>query len=491
MERLTGLDAGFLYMETPTLHMHTIKVAVLDPRDTAPTDTTDPGTDLWIDFVRAQVGRRMDRLPPLRRRMVEVPLGFHHPVWIEDPDFDIEFHVRRVVVPSPGGPRELDGVVADVAGRPLDRSRPLWEMHVCEGLADGQVGVIVKIHHSVADGVAAAALLANVMAFDPAEDHAETGAPATVSDWKGEPIPGSGQLLRDAFLDHLRQLTSLPMLLMRTLGNVVALLRHKRGSDVSTPKPVIDAPRTSFNNALTPHRAFATTSLSLAEVKRIKNVFGATVNDVILASTGGALRAYLAERGELPDRPLLAGVPISSDKPEDDVRLSGNKVSNLFTSLATDIPDPVRRLEVIHDVTAEAKVMQNLLGVETMQQWVQYTPPRPYAWAVRQWSRYRVADQLPPPINAVVSNVPGPRQPLYAGGARLEHLYSVGPILEGIGLNVTVWSYLDRLDVGILACREGLPDAHRIADLLHEAIAELGAAADAREAEGAEPVPVS
>jgi diacylglycerol O-acyltransferase len=281
----------------------------------------------------------------------------------------------------------------------------------------------------------------------------------------------------DALADQARQIGRLPALLLRTLRNVLAVLRHRRGSTVSTPRPMLDAPRTPLNRALTPHRSFASTSLSLDEVKAVKAAFGVTINDIVLALVGGALRRYLAAQGELPGRSLIAGVPVASDRPGDDVRLKGNKVSNLFTSLATDQPDPVLRLRAIHDVTTEAKVMQDLLGVETMQDWVQYTPPRPYAWAVRQWSKHRIAEQLPPPINVVVSNVPGPRAPLFVGGARLEHLYSVGPVLEGIGLNVTVWSYLDGLDVGVLACREAAPDPHRITAALHEAFAELRHAA--------------
>lgn len=462
-------------METPTLHMHTIKVAILDP------GAGEPASSLNIDFVREQIGRRLHRLPPLRRRIVEVPFGLHHPVWIEDPHFDIGYHVRRAVVPSPGGAAELDAVVADIASRPLDRRRPLWEMHVCEGLAGGKVGVVVKIHHAVADGVAAAALLANVMASDPAEEQGVDGGRGAAGAWQPEPVPGRRELVREALLDQMRQLVMLPILLLRTAANLVALFRHKRRADVTTPRPVLDAPRTCFNHALTEHRAFASTSLSLAEVKRIKTVFGVTVNDVILAATGGALRAYLAQRGELPAKSLIAGVPISADKPGDEPRLAGNKVSNLFTSLGTDEPDPARRVEKIHEVTREAKLMQELIGVETMQEWVQYTPPRPYAWVVRLWSRHRVAERLPPPINAVVSSVAGPRQTLYVGGAQLEHLYSVGPVLEGIGLNVTMWSYLDRLDVGVIACRHALPDVDRVAALLHDALAELSAAADERE----------
>ncbi len=479
------MDAGFLYMETPTLHMHTIKVVVLHP-------TEDPaaalaaggrplGAELPIEFVREQVSKRLDRLPPLRRRLVEVPFGFHHPLWIDDPDLDIEFHVRRVIVPSPGGPGELDAVVADVASRPLDRRRPLWEMHVCEGLADGKVGVIVKVHHCVADGVAAAALLANVMSDGDLDE--PSGGPdrhrARHAPWHPESQPSSLWLLADALVDHTRQIGSLPSLVVRTVGNLIAVVGHLIRSGIATPKPVIDAPRTSFNGALTPHRSFASTSLPLGEVKRIKSAFGTTLNDVVLALCAGALRSYLSARGELPERALLAGVPISADQPGDEPRLAGNKVSNLITTLATDEDDPVRRLRAIHDVTVEAKKMQALLGVDTLRQWVQYTPPRPYAWLVRRWSRLRVADQLPPPINVVVSNVPGPRRPLTVAAARLEHLFSVGPVLEGVGLNVTFWSYGDRLDVGILGCREAVPHPDLIAKGLHLALAELGAAADA------------
>ncbi len=471
MERLTGLDAGFLYMETPALHMHTLKIAVLDPA---------PGVDeLPIEWVREQIGQRLHLLPPFTRRLVELPGRFHHPVWIEDPDFDIRDHVRSQTVPSPGTQREMDEVIAEIASRPLDRRRPLWEMYLLEGLEDGRIAVLVKIHHAAADGVAASALLANVMTTI-AEASTSVAPPAAPR--RTEPVPTTRQLLLDAFFDHVRQFFRLPALLLRTVRNLVALIRRRRASDVRLPRPMLDTPRTSFNGALTPRRSFATTSLRLDAVKRVKEAFGVTVNDVVLAVAGGALRAYLEERGELPSRSLVAGVPVSSDQPGDVARLGGNKVSNLFTTLATDREDPRQRLAAIHEVTAEAKVQQNLLGVELMQDWVQYTPPGPYAFAVRQFSDRGLADQIPPAINVVVSNVPGPRQPLFVGGAQLRHIYSVGPILEGIGLNLTFWSYVDSLDVGVIACRDAVPDPHRITDLLRAALDELLALADAAQA---------
>jgi len=460
MERLSGLDAGFLYMETPTLHMHTLKIVLLD---------RPPGDALPFAELREAIRVRLPLIPPFRRRVVEVPFGFHHPVWIEDPDFDLDYHVRRVVLPAPGDRHQLEQAVADIAGVPLDRRRPLWRMHVFDGLADDRIAVLVKIHHAVADGLAASALLANVMSSSA------TGDDLPVDTWRPEPVPTRGRLLRDALRDHLTQLRGLPGLLGRTLSNLRALVRHRRESEVATPMPIVHTPRTSFNGALTPRRSFATTSMSMADIDAVRRAFGVTANDVVLGVVAGGLRSYLLERGELPDASLVAGVPIATDVSE--VRLEGNRVSNLFTSLATDEADPVRRLQRIHDITDEAKRLQALMGRETLGDWVQYTPPRPWAWFMRQYSRRGLAERHPPAINVVVSNVPGPRDPLYAAGAPLLELYSVGPVLEGIGLNITVWSYLDRYFVGVLACREEVPEPHRIAVAMERALAELATAA--------------
>jgi len=462
MERLTGLDAGFLYMETPELHMHTLKVAVLDPA---------PGvTDFPLDWVTERIAERLHLLPPFTRRIVEVPGRLHHPVWIEDPDFDITRHVRLWPVDSPGGSVQRDEAIARIASRPLDRRRPLWELWLLHGLAEGQVGVLVKIHHAAADGVAAAQLLANVMSTVNTDSHtiAPERHPRRVDE-----IPSHRRLLTDAFADHLGQLARLPLLIVRTIRNLVAVFRWRHADHPDLPRPVIDTPRTSFNGALTSERSFATTSLPLADLKRVRRSFDVSLNDVVLAVVGGALRNYLTDRGELPTRPLVAGVPVSTDRPDDVVRLGGNRVSNLFTTLATDLADPLERLAVIHRVTAAAKIQQNLLGAEMMADWVAYTPPGPYAFAVRHYARLKLANALPPPLNVVVSNVPGPREPLFVSGATLRHIFSVGPVLEGIGLNITCWSYLDQLDVGLIACAAAIPEPILIADGLRASLREL------------------
>jgi diacylglycerol O-acyltransferase len=461
MQRLTGLDAGFLYMETPTLHMHTLKISVLDP-------STVPG-GYSFDKVKQELASRLHLLPPFRRRLVEVPFGIHHPVWIEDPDFDIDWHIHRIAVPAPGGQREFCELVSDIASRQLDRSRPLWEIWVVEGLEAGRVGFVAKIHHSVADGVAAADLLANVLSPDP-EVHEP---PPPAEPWAPDDIPTRAELLLGALAGILAGLRSLPALIKRTLLGLRAVRRvRKRHPETSPPFPLL-TPNTRFNGALTPHRLFATATFSLDDVKAVRKAFGTTVNDVVLAMCAGGLRRYLEARDELPARPLIAGVPVAVAAADGERRLGGNWVSNMFTSLRTDLEDPVERLRAIHDITKVAKEVHHALGAEMLADWSELTPPRPFAAWMRFYSRRKLADWHPPPINLVVSNVPGPSVPLYIGGARLDALYSMGPVLEGIGLNITVWSYLGTLYFGLVSCREMMPDLWDLCDDIGAALAEL------------------
>jgi diacylglycerol O-acyltransferase len=463
MERVSGLDASFLYNETPTLHMHTLKFAVLDV-------SSLPGGYDFSRF-RAELEPRLHLLPPFRRRVVEVPGRLHHPVWVEDPNFDLDHHLRRVGVPPPGDPRSVDDVIADIASWPLDRRRPLWEIWVLEGLEGGKVGFLAKIHHAVADGVAAAELLANVMTVGQ-----EPSEPPPGDGWRGEPLPGRWHLLVAALFDLVRTLAAVPALLKRTVVGIRRAGRHRKivDADAAPPVPLLHTPKTPFNGALTAQRSFATTTVSLEDVKRVKSAFDVTVNDVVLAMVGASLRGYLDRRGALPDRPLVAGVPVATPAPGDEgPRLSGNRVSNLFTSLRTDVVDPVERLRAISAVTRSAKEIHELMGTETLAQWMEVTPPGPFAGVMRLYSRLRLADRHRPPINLVVSNVPGPRQPLYIAGARLDGIWSVGPILEGVGLNVTVWSYLDNLNVGVIACRDQVRDPHEITDGMGTALDEL------------------
>ena len=457
MERLSGLDAAFLYLETPTLLMHTLKLVLLD-RPECPVDVRAG----LIEATRS----RLHLLPSLRRRLLKVPLGLHHPIWIESSAVDLERHVLRTQIRAPGGQREMDDAVAEIASSPLARSRPLWELWVLEGRSDGGLAVLLKIHHALADGTAAAHLIAAVTSTDRFEP------PLPKPDEKPslERIPSKSSLLRGAVVDHLRDARRLPSLTLRTARSVMSLVR--KPLDPRPPLPMLDVPRTSFNGALSARRSFATASLSLARACFVKATANVTLNDVILELVGAALRSYLKGRGELPARSLIASVPISSELKVSH-RLASNRVSSLFTTLATDLADPWERLLAIHAVTSQAKHAQDVLGLGLLGTWLQYTMPRPFSWVVSQWSGRHLANLVPPPANVVVSNVHGPAHQLFAAGLPLRAMYSAGPVLEGIGLNVTVWSYLERLNFTVLACRDMIPDPHIITRLLEAALDEL------------------
>ena len=462
MERLTGLDAGFLYMETPTQHLHTMKVAVVDPT----------GADGGYSFerVREVLSAHLDRLPAFRRRLVPVPLGVGHPVWIEDPDFDIGNHLHRVRVEPPGGQPELDRVVSEVAGRPLDRSRPLWELWVVEDLESGHVGFVSKIHHCVADGVKAAEMLMEVLTPDPTAGVPDAQpAPRPV-----ESPPSRRELITAALRDGLRDLATLPGLVVRTLRGFARVARRRRSGQDVPPAPFATV-STAFNRSLVAERVFVSTSLSLPDVKAVRAAFGTTVNDVVLAVCAGALRRWLDRHGGAPARPLIAGVPVST---RDEFKVGrANSVSNLFTALPVHLADPAERLAETSRMMAAAKEQHRALGPEILEDWSQLTPPAPFQALTRVYSRLHLADRHRPPINLIVSNVPGPTSPLFVVGARLVGIWSMGPILENIGLNITVWSYLDQLNFGLVACPDAVPDLRELAAQLPDALEELRKAA--------------
>lgn len=458
IERMTGIDAGFLYMETPSVHMHTLKIAILE-QDEALT---------YESFVAGMLAR-LKRLPPLRRRVVEVPFGLNHPVWVTQARIDVPHHIRRHRIGGAGSMRDLEQLIGMIASTPLHRDRPLWELHYCEGLEGGKVAVVGKMHHALADGAAANALLANVT------DVRSAAAPEAVQEEfaTASRLPGKVMLVRHALHDATRQISTLPGLLLRTLRGILGVLRERRAG-AKAPVPVLHAPRVSFNGALTPLRSFATVTLPLAELKRIRAQHdGVTLNDIVLATVSGALCRWMADHGERPSSSLLAGVPVSADERDAVPRLGGNRVSNLFTTLATDIDEPVARLRQISETTAHAKRLQAQMGASILADWSQFTPPRPFAAAVSAYSRLHAASWHPAAFSAIVSNVPGPRESATVGGARLADLFSVGPLVDGIGLNVTVWSYVDRMNFSLLACPDLLPDVQVLASYFPAALAEL------------------
>jgi diacylglycerol O-acyltransferase len=462
---MTGLDAKFLYSETPTSHMHTVKMVV------ANLSSLEGGFS--YDDLLTVIAEQLIRLPPFRRRAVPVPWGLGHPVWIEDPGFDLSRHVTRTALDPPGDDHRLAEAVADFSGTPLARDRPLWQLLVVEGRAGGRRGVVLKLHHALADGSAAVALLQRVVL-----GITETATAAPEPDrWEPEPVPDRRQLLAIAAHDHAARLRGLPHLVAQSATRTRASEVRRRSFAVKPPLPLHHVPKTSLNVSLTPERTFAMVDLPLDELKAVRRAVGTTLNDVYLAVCAGALRWYLADRGELPDRSLVASVPVSTDP--NAARLTGNRVDNLYVNIGTEVDDPLARLRAIRDATRASKEVRDLLGHELLAQRADVIPPQLYGSSVRIWSRTHLADRVRPPLNVILSNVAGPRERILLGPVELEALYSVGPILEGIGLNITAWSYVDTLGVSLLGCPASVPNPWVIADALPVALDELRAAVDA------------
>ena len=464
MEQMGGLDAAFLYFETPSTHMHVCGVILLDP-------STMPGGYSFA-AVRDHIHARGSRIAGFRRTLAQVPLNLSRPYWVEYADFDIDYHVRRIAAPSPGSLRELADVVGDIASRPLDRSRPLWEMHVVEGLADGNVALVAKVHHATVDGVSGTNILFHLFDLEPDPD-----GPSTPADpWEPERKPSDLGLLTRGVADVVKRPFGVAKLTPSTLLRVGNILWSSRrlGGRSATP---FTAPRTSFNATLTPHRKVAFTTVPLADVKTIKSAFGVKVNDVVTAIVGGALRTYLGTRDELPDKPLIAAVPVSVHG-QVDASQGTSKVSFMFSDLGTEIDDPVRRLQTIAEANASAKEINSMVGASTLMEWADYAAPNTFSLAARLYSSLRFAERHPVVHNLVLSNVPGPQFPLYLRGARLTGLFPLGPIMDGAGLNVTVLSHEDRIGFGFIACRELMPGLWDLADAVEGAVAELLDAAE-------------
>ena len=471
MERLTGLDAAFLYLETPSHHMHVSMVSVFDT-------STMPG-GYSFEKVRAVIEERLPFIPMFRRRLVEVPFRLHHPIWVDDPDFDLDYHLRRVAVPAPGRIEELCELASEFTSRQLDRSRPLWELCIVEGIEDGRIGVMAKVHHSTVDGVSGAEVMVHLFDLEPNPAPKEPD-PAAEPD-RPEHVPSDVELVGFALWSLARQPFRIAAKIPGTVRSLVDVVRRSREREGPAAPAPFAAPRTSLNAAITAHRKVAAVTLPFDDVKAVKRALDTTVNDVVLALCGGALRRYLDQRGELPDEPLVAVVPISVRSDPDVPSVGSNQVSAMFTSLATDLPDPKERIDAIAEVTRAAKDQHNAIGAKMLQDWAEFAAPAVFTRASRLYSSMSLANRHRPIHNLVVSNVPGPPFPLYLAGAKLELLCPLGPVMEGAGLNITVISYMDTLDVGLIACRETVPDLWGLAHGFRDALAELKEVAGIRD----------
>jgi diacylglycerol O-acyltransferase / wax synthase len=472
MRQLTSLDAQFLAMESARQYGHVGGLAVLDP------STSPDGLDLGR--VQELILQRLPLVPPLRWRLAEVPLNLDYSYWVDDPDFDLEFHVREIALPAPGSEAQLAEQVARIVARPLDRGRPLWELYLIQGLEDGHVAVLTKIHHAVVDGLSGAEIMAALLDLTPEG----RDVPEPVEGFGR--LPGSTEMLlrgvvgalkfpirfvrsAPAALPNLAEVRSLAVVPgVATIGQVVerareVALRRPRHKTLSG----LPAPRTPFSGRVSGHRKVAFGQLGLAEVKAAKNRHGTTVNDVVVALCAGAVRRWLIEHDALPDTPLVAQIPISV-RTEAQSGTYGNRIMLQTAPLFTHIDDPIERLHLTHEALGDMKERHSALPAELLQDANHFIPPAVFALAARSTFALATSAAGRPPWNLVISNVPGPQLPLYLAGARLVANYPISVITDGMGLNITVMSYCGHLDFGLIADRDQMPDVHRLVQWLRD-----------------------
>jgi len=433
-----------LYSEAANVPMHTVKVAIVEAPDT---------TGFSVETVRKVLQRRLHRFEPMRRVLVDTPYGFHRPMWRENCPIDLEYHVRAMHLPAPGGRRELDDAIAEVIEVPLDRARPLWEIYVVDGLADGRVAVVTKIHHALADGVASANLLAGAL-----------DRPENVEAVEFDSLPTRAQLLWAATRDHVRQMAELPSLLRYTGASVRRVRRQgaKRGK----------APKSFLNHRLTTGRQFATASLPFADVKQVTRQLGCTINDLVLAMSAGAARELRLRYDGHSDAPLVAMVPVCLDSSPG--RSAGNNFTQIAVALPADVDDVLHRVKRSHDAALVAKQLHTVQGPELLTRWFNYMPPGLTRILSGWMARTNAHNKMQ---NLVVSNVPGPRELVTVAGATVAEFYSVGPLVAGSGLNITVWSYADQLNISVLADAATLTDAHEVTEAMIREFSEISSAA--------------
>lgn len=457
MEPLSGLDATFLYAETPTTPMNVIATVVIEGR-------------VGIEEVVERVRARLPCLPAFRRRLVETPFGMDHPAWIEDPDFEVREHVVRADAPPPGDDRALETVVGQVARRRLDRARPLWEIAVVDGLADDRTALVVKAHHAAVDGVSGAATLLHLF------DVPDTPAPSEPDAGPLEdalPEPGALELLGhgvSGLADRPRRYWDA----LRHAGASVSDFTrgYWRGGDLlQDPALPFQTRACCFNGSLSSRRSVGYARVPLHCVHHVRHAFGGTVNDVVLAACTRALQGELVERGELHEQPLLAGIPVSTRLPGDEP--GGNRISAMLARLPVQLEDPLHQLSDVRRTTRQGKRFHTLLGPRTLGALAEMLSPNVAQPAFSLYARLGLASLHRPLVNLTVSNVPGPPTALEFCGRRVNALHPHGPLMEGVGLNVTVMSYAGSVDVGVLACGHRVPDAHRVADRVAGAIEEL------------------
>jgi len=460
MQHLSGMDASFLHLETPETPMHVGGMHTLElPKGYK--------GDFYEDF-KQHIAERMHLSAVFTRKLALMPFELSNPVWVDDDEVDIDYHIRHISLPKPGSHQQLERYVARLHSSLLDRSRPLWEFFVIEGLEGGRVALYTKVHHAGIDGQAGVALATAIM--DPTPIPAPVRPPRQSRRGSGYQL-GMAELasaaISNTFAQYVKLVKTLPDM-ARALQSVVTPQPGpdgKRNWNITKDMKLV-GPKTPFNVAITNQRAYAGRSISLVESKQIAKRIGVTLNDVVLGTCGGALRRYLADSNELPKNSLTAAVPVSLR--EQGNTDANNQVSMTVMTLATDIEDPIERLKVINESSAKAKTLMGNFKAAIPTDFPSFGAPWLMAGLASMYGRSGLANALPPVANVAVSNVPGAPVPLYVCGALMKTYFPVSIPTHGVGLNITVQSYNGSLDYGLIACRRAVPDIADLADYMVE-----------------------
>lgn len=466
MQQLSALDASFTYLETANTPMHLGSVAIYDP-------STAPGSFVRFKDILRFVGSRLGGARAFRQKLVRVPFDLDHPYWIEDANFDLEYHIRHIALPKPGDWRQLCIQVARLHARSMDLSKPLWEFTVIEGLDNvegvppGSFAVVHKVHHAAIDGLSGVEMLSAIHDLD-----AEMKPRFPKSEWQPEEVPAMGNLLFRSYFNMLSQ----PWRTVETIGKSLPGLARLTGQvskgDVAI-KNARTAPKTRLNGKVSSHRAWDAVKLSLAEVRAVKDAIpDGTVNDVMLAIVGGALRKYLQAKGELTKETLTAMAPISV-RDDSEKSSMGNLVSAMIVGLGTTIEDPIERLQFVHQEAVNSKAMTNAVGAKNLSDYSKLIPAGLAGIAARLYTSIGLANAHSPIFNCTITNVPGPRVPLYFAGAKMLALYGSGPIFDGMGLINTIYSYGPDIAISFTADRDMMPDPADYAEALRQSFEEL------------------
>jgi len=468
MRQLTGLDASFLYMETANAPMHISGLGIYD-------QSTAPGGKLRFKEIIDNVHNRILALPSMTQRLMTVPFELDHPYWVTDGTFDPEFHIRHIALPKPGDWRQLCILVSRLHSRPLDRSRPLWELYVIEGLDDvegcpkGSFAMFTKTHHAAVDGTSSVEMTMAV--HDLSADYERQRHPAIIN---VDNRPSSVELMLRSSLNNIRKPFNFLSVARNTVPGMAKAAAQLSRGNLSRVKNI---PRTRFNGSVSPHRVFDAINVPLDDIKKIKNVVpGATVNDTAICIVAGAMRKYLAAHDELPEESLAAMAPINVRSDKD--KAGGNIVATMTVSMRSDIEDPMERLQAVHEASSNAKELSNAIGAKAMTDYTQFIPSMLTAEAARLSSRLGLANRMNPQFNCVITNVPGPPIPLFSTGAKLVANYGTGPIGDGLGLFHAIGSYCGQFMISATSCRVMMPDPAFYRQCLQDSFDDMLSAAD-------------